>query len=783
MTEEARKALRRKCLQSLASIMLQVNAIRHNKAGSPIYNEAGNFDGVGSFRIPNPAEYDGYLAADFSAVAMTEQNKSYCEIGASDNEQAYLLSMLDRHPKMEDNYGFNQGAHKLLRMFIDWGSTKHTDNDFVLAHPDLDLQNILIDKYGNVTGLVDWDGVTMVPRSIGCSFPKWLSRDWDPNAYRWYSCKSSSDPSQLDHSPDEMNYYRDMYTQCFEAALVSGDIEQSETCYVNTVRQSLLFDTLHRAATRPRSFYWSVTKISDLIGHLTSQASFKSAAGCVVGEAPERPSIEDNYTGSESKKDTVHNGTRPDSEGSDKDSNVMLNKNITNDSASTTGSDSEISSENSKSSCATNLTSECASIEDAQLVELCTSRPAPVMSGVISGQISKLTVIEEASREDMKTASLAQIDRFSSPDPVVPASETLVDMRLCSKSPKKLRKLYKSLQLILGKQKKIKPIYQGSDSSEAVSVVVDDTLFELMSKENSCPATEAIDDIFLATGSKTQEIDSAKVQSSTAEIHVFSSADDDYKLRESSQSQLKSDRPEVTHINRPVADQTPQEDIQGTPQSRDSKSETSQNEITTSSEENSSPDSTDPLIRRKGKVGLARRMAHMLVSTCETSDTNSDESMVPFTEIEKSYIQTTDSSKTKRVKRWLKDTFHKGRTSDASSATSASSTSCTRTSMKPPHISKMSSISALGNPFQPENEMTNSTNVSGTKKGPPGQYRIAPSGAKAWDLQNLEPVDEDILRKEEFMTSQIFQSLAAETLDEARMQRLKTGFFALLDSL
>ena len=60
---------------------------------------------------------------------------------------------------------------------------------------------------------------------------------------------------------------------------------------------------------------------------------------------------------------------------------------------------------------------------------------------------------------------------------------------------------------------------------------------------------------------------------------------------------------------------------------------------------------------------------------------------------------------------------------------------------------------------------------------------ITDTGPKVYDLENLEHVSDDILFKEEFMTAQIMKDLADGKLDGARMQRLKTGFFALMDSL
>jgi len=53
---------------------------------------------------------------------------------------------------------------------------------FVLQHSDLDLQNILVDEVGNVTGILDWDSSIAVPRSEGpASVPVFLERDWRPD--------------------------------------------------------------------------------------------------------------------------------------------------------------------------------------------------------------------------------------------------------------------------------------------------------------------------------------------------------------------------------------------------------------------------------------------------------------------------------------------------------------------------------------------------------------------------------------------------------------------------
>ena len=72
----------------------------------------------------------------------------------------------------------------MLGIFIDWilnYSKIEGQVDYVFAHPDFDLQNILVTKEGRLCGIIDWDGVAAVPRCVGCErYPLWLTVDLDP---------------------------------------------------------------------------------------------------------------------------------------------------------------------------------------------------------------------------------------------------------------------------------------------------------------------------------------------------------------------------------------------------------------------------------------------------------------------------------------------------------------------------------------------------------------------------------------------------------------------------
>ena len=55
---------------------------------------------------------------------------------------------------------------------------------FVLLHPDFDIQNFIVSEEGDLQGIIDWDGFTVAPRSLGNErYPGWLSRDWDSDMY------------------------------------------------------------------------------------------------------------------------------------------------------------------------------------------------------------------------------------------------------------------------------------------------------------------------------------------------------------------------------------------------------------------------------------------------------------------------------------------------------------------------------------------------------------------------------------------------------------------------
>ncbi|KAF4464024.1 hypothetical protein FALBO_9130 [Fusarium albosuccineum] len=98
---------------------------------------------------------------------------------------------------------------------------------FVLPKPDNDLQNILVDHLGNVTGILDWDNAVISPRCIGnCSYPGWLWRDFDPLLYNYLG-------DEKENSPEQLSQYRNFYNEKLGDALQrNSDWEWNEKSHI-----------------------------------------------------------------------------------------------------------------------------------------------------------------------------------------------------------------------------------------------------------------------------------------------------------------------------------------------------------------------------------------------------------------------------------------------------------------------------------------------------------------------------------------------------------------------
>lgn len=242
--------------------------MRFPQAGRLVYDRNNKFQVIEALQVDDsPAKFND-LQAWTRGTEDLDDGKIAGNTRSFDHEIDYLLSLLDQHrPPLSR---FERGLDQLLKHFVEWIPYVSNKESYVLFHPDLDRQNILVDKCGNVTGLIDWDGVAWVPMSIGCAYPMWLTRDWNPWNYV-YPCQGFG---RKEESPQELDHYRKMYIHFLEEASIAKYDSTTSRSYIKTVRKSLLIEKLDRAVKDPRSTYEIVNKIFQLIAQITGQRSF-----------------------------------------------------------------------------------------------------------------------------------------------------------------------------------------------------------------------------------------------------------------------------------------------------------------------------------------------------------------------------------------------------------------------------------------------------------------------------------------------------------------------------
>ncbi|KAJ4357216.1 uncharacterized protein N0V89_001791 [Didymosphaeria variabile] len=204
--ELERKRLR--FLQDLAKIMADLQNHVFDKMGAPQcadhwdpppptvghYFEHSHESWVKRGPFSSTAEYLQLKKDEIAAEALPEYDSN----NPSELTDARAFSriapiMYDALPRSVDKYVTD----------ADYETTPET---FVLAHPDLDLQNIFVDEDGEITGIIDWAGLRTVPRWAGwASFPLFLRKDFDHE----YTVLQTS--FEYPHAPWKLDFYRKAY--------------------------------------------------------------------------------------------------------------------------------------------------------------------------------------------------------------------------------------------------------------------------------------------------------------------------------------------------------------------------------------------------------------------------------------------------------------------------------------------------------------------------------------------------------------------------------------------
>lgn len=172
----------------------------------------------------------------------------YAEYPPFSDPKAYYTVMLDRHPEQEPDL---KGVELFLRQLINWIPEPGDTDPFVLAHPDFDIQNFIMSEDGSLRGLIDWDGVAALPRTLGNErYPGWLTRDWDPAIYGYKSSMEDGvEPEGVwDDSPECLAHYRVVY----DSIMAAHRAETTRGSDANLCRMSLVADNLAIAEDDPR---------------------------------------------------------------------------------------------------------------------------------------------------------------------------------------------------------------------------------------------------------------------------------------------------------------------------------------------------------------------------------------------------------------------------------------------------------------------------------------------------------------------------------------------------
>ncbi|KAF7595040.1 hypothetical protein BBP40_007443 [Aspergillus hancockii] len=252
--KEIVQARRTRSLRDLASAMTQLEKFSFNNGGSLVFDDQGLVAGIGPLRLVNIAAMRQRLKADDSNTSTI-----YLESRAISNAREYYTALLDC--RREPGSSFEKGVLKLLRMLIGWIPQPSDGREpFVLAHPDLNMQNILVSEDGTLQAVIDWDGVSAVPRSIGNErYPSWLTRDWDPGRYHWTEDMERGQVTWED-SPDMLKLCRSVF-----AGFIGSHQSEGTSIGTNLTTNSLICENLLIAANDPSHTVQILDKVFNAI--------------------------------------------------------------------------------------------------------------------------------------------------------------------------------------------------------------------------------------------------------------------------------------------------------------------------------------------------------------------------------------------------------------------------------------------------------------------------------------------------------------------------------------
>lgn len=150
----------------------------------------------------------------------------------------YALPSLTKHNK-EDLTDAHRGAYKFFWLVFNQAVFKPARPEtFTIHHNDFNLQNILVDDDGNVTGIIDWDGAFIAPRCMGAAAaPLFLQKDWMPE----HLDNLETGPHMAWKTP----YYREIYASALMEAGCSDAIYTTKSPIYSAALEAVQQDTMN----------------------------------------------------------------------------------------------------------------------------------------------------------------------------------------------------------------------------------------------------------------------------------------------------------------------------------------------------------------------------------------------------------------------------------------------------------------------------------------------------------------------------------------------------------
>ncbi|MBE3046271.1 phosphotransferase [Candidatus Bathyarchaeota archaeon] len=259
-TPEENEKCRRRMLEGVASAAKQLTQFSFTKGGSLEFDDQGRPSGVSSLRIvDNKPQHDRILKEDEEGG-----DPVYFEAGPFENPEDQYLSALNMRREKADPVV--EILKMVLRLIPENDEDEH---QFDLAHPDFAPQNIIVSEEGEIRGIIDWDGVAVVPLSVGSRrYPSWITRDWDFMNYTYEEAvaEGGEDLGPLkEDSPEALKRYRDLYRKVFDESHPGLLSPVSASVSTELMRMSVVAGTVYTAAMEPCDLDLFMNKLMDKV--------------------------------------------------------------------------------------------------------------------------------------------------------------------------------------------------------------------------------------------------------------------------------------------------------------------------------------------------------------------------------------------------------------------------------------------------------------------------------------------------------------------------------------